>query len=247
MRGLDITRRDVLAGIGATGLAALGALGVGTGDALVYTASAQMGSGDGFTLNADWRETYNGQVLEDTRANVSSDGAVISLNNVLPGDSGTFSFRFEVVPDSESDSPSVEPRLSLNLTETAENGINEPEEKAGDGSPNTGELQDYVDVKLWYDEGLANYPVLGGGNATQDLGESLITDDDGAEGTLAEVSDAVDDVPLDRNGCLNTDETLTVTFGWEFPSGDGSENVVQGDSVTFDLEVYAVECVEGDA
>lgn len=245
MRKLDITRRDVLAGVGTTGLAAVAGLGVGTRNTLAYTTTAQMDTGDGFVLDADWRETYNGDVLEDTRASQSeTGGAVISLGDVMPGDTGTFSFRLSVEPTTEGDDVSVEPQLTLNLTETSENGINEPERKAGDDSENTGELQDYLDVKLWYDEGLANYDIFGGDNATQDVDEPLITDDDGAEGTLAEVASAIDGVPLDRKGCLGTDETLTVTFGWEFAE-DGTENVAQGDGVSFDFELYGELCDGG--
>jgi hypothetical protein len=241
MKGLDITRRDVLAGIGATGLATVAGLGVGTGDAVVYPVSAQTES-NGFTLEVDWRETYNGEVLEDTRAaDWTSTGPVISLTNVLPGDSGTFSFRIGVADGEET---SVEPQVAFDLTATPENGRNEPERQAGDTSPNDGELEDVVEAQIWEDEGFLDQPIFGGDNAERD-GEPLVRE--GAEGTLADVADALPtDDPVSL-GCLDGDETVTVALAWEFPRelDDRDINITQGDGATFDLQVYAVSCDGG--
>ncbi|MEF8887945.1 MAG: hypothetical protein V5A30_09075, partial [Haloarculaceae archaeon] len=82
-------------------------------------------------------------------------------------------------------------------------------------------------TKLWYDEGLANFEELGGDNATQDMAESLITGD--AEGTLAEVADAVDGISL---GELSPGDDVTVSFRWEF-TDDQNVGVTQTDSVDF--------------
>jgi len=234
-RNIALPRRKLLVGLGATSAGAIAGLGVGVEGALPYTDAMALTTGDGFTIEADWRETYNGDVLEDTRAQESSDGATISLPNVMPGDSGTFSFRLGVDPDSDSDDISAEPLLSLELTGMKENDITEPERKAGDTTPDEGELQHYLDVKLWFDEGLANFEEFGGDNATQEMGENLIAD--GAEGTLAQVAQAVDDTEL---GCLGTDETVTVVFKWELDSEIG--NIIQSDSVTFDFNITAKQC-----
>jgi len=220
----------MLTSVGATGLASVGVLGFMTRGSIPYTETVAVEGGD---LEVDWRETYNGEVLEDTRSsNTIKNGAVISLGNVLPGDVGTVSFRLRNPEDASS---TVEPLLSLDLLGTAENEVVEPEKAAGDTSdgPDEGELQDFLDTKFWYDQGFMNFDVFGGDNATQDGGESLITSDDGAEGTLADVAGAVNSVSLTP---LDPGEEVTVSFRWEFP-GDLNINrnigVTQTDSVTF--------------
>jgi hypothetical protein len=238
MTEFDLTRRDLLATAGVTTVLAASGLTLATDSAVAYPNTMQMYQGSDFTLEADWRETYNDTPLEDTRANATSNGAVISLGNLVPGDSGTFSFRLGVVPESEDDALSVEPRLSLNLTDTSENGLNDSEREIGDTAGDGGELAENLDVKLWYDQGLADYEVFGGDNAVQDVGEGLVAS--GADGTLTEVADAVTDVPLDRNGCLDPDETLTISFAWQLDSDVG--NVVQTDSAQFDFEITARQC-----
>ncbi len=214
----------MLTSVGATGLASVGVLGFTTEGSVRYTVTESVDV-DGGTLEVDWRETYNGEVQEDTRSS-TEDGAVIRLGNVLPGDVGTVSFRLRN-PDSASST--VEPQLTLDLLGTAENEVIEPEEDAGDTSdgPEEGELQDFLNTKLWYDEGLANFEELGGDNATQDMAESLITGD--AEGTLAEVADAVDGISL---GELSPGDDVTVSFRWEF-TDDQNVGVTQTDSVDF--------------
>ena len=241
MKGLDITRRDVLAGIGATGLATVAGLGVGTGDAVVYPVSAQAES-NGFELEVDWRETYNGEVLEDTRASDwTASGPVISLGNVVPGDSGTLGFRIGVADGQET---SIEPRIGVDLT-SSENGVNEPERKAGDTpGDDDGELEDVIEAQFWEDEGFLDQEMFGGDNAERD-GEPLIAD--GATGTLDDVASALPtDEPVSL-GCLDGDETVTVAFAWEFPRelDDGDINITQGDGVTFDLQITAVQCDGG--
>ena len=222
----SLTRRKMLTSVGAAGLASVGVLGFMTRRSIPYTKTVAVAGED---LEVDWRETYNGEVQEDTRSSESTeDGAVIRLGNVLPGDVGTVSFRLRNPEDASS---TVEPQLSLDLLGTAENEVVEPEKAAGDTSdgPDEGELQDFLDTKFWYDEGFANFEELGGDNATQDPGESLITSDDGAEGTLAEVAGAVNGVSLDQ---LSPGDEVTVSFRWEF-ADDSGVGVTQTDSVNF--------------
>ena len=243
MDRLDISRRKLLAGVGLTGVAAAAGLGVGTGGGPVYTASAQSES-NGFTLDVEWRETYNGEVLEDTRsAEWTADGPAISLGNVQPGDSGTFSVRIGVA---DPESASVAPQFSFVLTGTPENGINDPEQEAGDTSPNDGELENVVQAKFWRDDGLFDgLAPLGGDNAVRDPGESLIPE--GTQGTLEEVaSDFETENPVSF-GCIDGDETITVSFSWEFPAelDDRDVNVAQGDGVSFDLRIDAESCDGG--
>jgi hypothetical protein len=225
MDKLNLTRRKILSAVGAVG-AAIGGAGLITEPSLTYAATTTVEVESG-TLEVDWRETYNGNVLEDTRSSTyTQDGAVISLGNVLPGDVGTVSFRLR---NPQSANSAVTPELSLNLLGTAENGIIDPEAEAGDttGGADEGELQEYLDATLWYDEGLMTFDILGGDNATREMGESLITS--GADGTLADVASAVDDTRLNE---LSPGEEVTVAFRWEF-TDERNIGVTQTDSVTF--------------
>lgn len=234
MKNFDINRRRVLAGIGGTGLAAFAGLGLATRESLAYPDQMVMTSNSSFTLEADWRETYNGTVLENTLEDkTENEPAVISLGDIKPGDEGTFSFRLQL----QEGDPDIEPpELSVNLESTAENGINEPERQAGDSSPNDGELEETLQVKLWYDDG-----PLGTNNATQGSMEDLIDQD--ADGTLEYVANNVNGVPLDKNltnGCFTTDDQVIVSFEWKFPESAG--NVTQSDSVTFTFEITSELC-----
>lgn len=254
MKETNFNRRYLLSALGATGLAsATGIVGFAawTRDSIRYTYASTHNEGD-VTLEAEWRETLTRNeettVLEDTRVQPKSNGAIISLSNVLPDDRGTISFRLEVADDSnDSDTNDtslqapIEPQLSLNIISTPENGRNDPERKAGDTSPD-GELQEFLATKLWYDEGLMEYPELGGDNAVQDPMESLIVSGDpDSKGTLEEVASVVDDVGL---GCLDTGDTRTVSFSWEFdPDASPRDiNVTQTDGVEFEFEITAVSC-----
>jgi len=236
------TRRRVLAGIGAAGVATFGGVAAATDESVDYTVASTEVDCDSFELEAEWRETYTRDgdtvLLENTTASAGEDSgeedtstepSVIHLGNVLPGDSGIVSFQLEVVAD---DSVTVEPFLDIVLEETPENGVNEPEAKAGDNkSDDDGELQEFLDVDVWLDEGLFGIDMFGAGNLEPDLGEDTISD-----GTLEEVADDVDDQSLGSTG-----DTVTVTFQWRFNPDNGNVNVTQTDGVTFTFDIYA-EC-----
>lgn len=250
MKRLGTPRRKFLTALGATGLAAVAAIGVGTRDGVRYTMASIEEECDDFTLRAEWRETYtrDGEtsLQENTTASGTEDSgeettseepSIINLDNVLPGDSGTVSVRLEVT-DANSDT-SVTPEFALVLEGTAENGVTEPEGKAGD-DPNEseGELQDFLDVEVWNDDGLFGIDSFGADNLQPDLGEGQIS-----EGSLAEVADDPDNVTRESLGSIGDGETTTVTLAWEFnPDTDQrGVNVTQGDSVTFTFDIYA-EC-----
>ncbi len=235
-----LTRRRLLSGLGASGVASLAGFGLLTDGAKGFTNTTTIQSFDGVTLTADWRETYNGTVLEDTTDGLTETGAVLSLQDVMPGDNGVLSVRLSLESTSEDDNPDVDPRLTLSLTETAENGLSEPESVVGDDTPDTGELQEFLQTAVWYDGGLANIDVFGANNGVQDFGEGLVAD--GAEGTLAEVADAVDNVSLTPGGCLSVGERVTISLGWSFESDATGINEAQGDSVVFDCLVTAEQC-----
>jgi hypothetical protein len=238
MTDFDINRRRLLGVLGGTGVAAYLGLGYATGDPVRYT-YASSHSCDGYTLDAEWRETYtrDGEttLLENT---TSSDGAapggssVIQLSNVLPGDRGTVSFTVTADRTDTDASDTVSPTLGFDIVETAENGLIDPEEEAGDTTENTGELQEYLDLTIWENTGILGVDALGADDLTQQITEDTI-----AEGTFAEVADALNDEPLGSiNTSADSDESVSVTLRWEF-ADDAGINETQTDSVTFTLDI----------
>jgi len=236
-----LTRRRVLTGVGAAGVAAFAGLGAATRDSVRYT-YASTHECDDATLTAEWRETYtrNGTttLLENTTAdadagentgteNTADEPAIINLQNVLPEDRGTISVR--ITAESFDGVNSVTPTLDLVLDEAAENELIDPEGEAGDSSENTGELQEFLDVKLWKDEGLLGVDALGADNIENDIGEPTI-----AEGTLQEVTDTVDGESL---GTINNEGgDVSIAFRWGF-TDESNINITQTDSVTFTFDV----------
>jgi len=238
MTDLDINRRRLLGVLGGTGVAAYLGLGYATGDSAGYT-YASSHSCDGYTLDAEWRETYtrNGEttLLENT---TSSDGAapggssIIQLSNVLPGDRGTVSFRVTADRTDTGASDTVSPTLGFDIVETAENGLNDPEAEAGDTTEDVGELQDYIEVTIWENTGILGVDALGADDLTQQIGEPTI-----AEGTFAEVATALNDEPLGSiDTSADSDESVSATLRWEL-ADDENINVIQTDSVTFTLDI----------
>lgn len=229
-----ISRRKLLAGLTGGGAASLVGLASLTEGSRAYTNTMQLQTGEIDGLVLDWRETYNGTTLTDTTAGtVSPDGPAISLGNVLPGDSGSFSLRLRIDTEAadEAEGPAVEPELTLSLTsELASPGI-----------------QEFIHAAVWYDTGLFDVDAMGADNAERDPGERLVHPD--ASGTLGEVGAALEDgVVLDASpntpttSCLGGNDEITVTFGWSFPLDQDNVNTVQGDSVEFDIEIDAVQC-----
>ena len=236
MTDLDINRRRLLGVLGGTGVATYLGLEHATGDPVRYT-YASSHSCDGYTLDAEWRETYTRDdettLLENT---MSSDGvepdepSIIQLSNVLPGDRGTVSFRLTADRTNTDVNDTVSPTLSFDIVETAENGLIDPEEEAGDTTENTGELQEYLDLTIWENTGILGVDALGADDLTQQIGEPTI-----AEGTFAEVADTLNNETL---GSITTDsdDSVSVTLRWEF-ADDAGINVTQTDSVTFTLDI----------
>ncbi len=243
MTDFDINRRRLIGAIAGTGIATFAGLGYATDDAVQYT-MASSHSCDEYMLDAEWRETYtrDGEttLLENTTAstaeNTGTEDTVdsapqnIHLQNVLPGDRGTVGFKITADKETDSATDTVTPTLSLDLTGTAENGINDPEQEAGDTSPNTGELQDYLNVKVWKDTGLLGFNQIGANNLTFDPGEEMLTD-----GTLQDAADGLNGESLGEIDAT-TDESVSVTLRWEY-ADDIDINVTQTDSVTFTLDI----------
>jgi hypothetical protein len=238
MTDLDINRRKLLAAIAGTSVATFAGLGYATGDAVRYTKASSENCED-YTLDAEWRETYtrDGEttLFEDTTDSGSGtepdEPSIIQLGDILPGDRGTVSFKLEADRTNTNASNTVTPTLGLNLTETAENGINNPEREAGDTSENNGELQEYLQVKVWENTGILGFDALGADNLTQDLSEPTI-----AEGTLEDVAGDLNGESLGEIDATSDGDSVSVTLRWEF-TDSGDINETQTDSVTFDLNI----------
>jgi hypothetical protein len=131
----------------------------------------------------------------------------LDLDDVAPGDGGTVDLSLSL-----SGSPA---RLWVRgtVTDVAEGGVTDAERSAGDGGP-PGELQEYVRVRLWYDD-TDGRPVY--------------------EGSLAGLDAVSGWIPL-TDACVAAG-AHAVRFRWELPAD--APNRVQTDSVSFSLGVAA--------
>lgn len=243
-----LTRRKVLASLGAAGAASAGGVGglfVATEPALAMEHSAQVQT-QGNDLELSWKEIYNGETIGETD---TEDRPRISLSDVKPGDTGSLTLRCEVVSDPDTSDPQAEPEFTFEVSEASENGVTEPEAEAededqvqGSGNPalknpdpnesgKTVELLDYLEAEVFYDSGLMGINALGAQNGNSDLGETFIE-----RGTFRELDGTTESV----GECLTAgqDDSVTITFNWEFTGdGDRKVNAAQTDTVLFDITV----------
>lgn len=200
-----------------------------------YTDAGTFSSADGIDLLVEWRSEYNGSVLESRD---DEDAIPLRVENVLPGDSGALLMRIQVETDDER--PAMVTGWFDNtdadgIPVNDENGRNEPERKAGDTTPDEGELLDELRARVWYDTGPLGVSFLGGCDGNVDVGEAVV------EGSLREVAAALrDGLPLPAEGCLAPDEAVCFGIEWWLDSSTG--NVIQGDSVDLSLSFTATEC-----
>lgn len=265
---LQLTRRSVLAGLGALGAATAGSryVAAATGGRAPYNhyTYAQTTS-EQVDLRVAWYETYNGSVVERTPGTLvlgnettwtdaaqsgtyadadgttdSDHGPAISVTNVLPGDRGT------LVVGLFNEGIATDVWLQLEAGEFLENGLTEPESVV-DATPE-GELGDAIDLRLWSDVGVGG---VGACNGVYDLDVPVAGDTFNepliASGTLREVSEALaGGVRLDTTprtagtDCVGSGEQFCIGLEWSIDQGVG--NAIQSDSATFDLRFAAVEC-----
>ncbi len=222
---MGLSRRRLLGSAalaGATSVAGLAAL---TSDAVAYQSSTTVGSDP--SVRVDWRETYNGAVVD---RGDDSNGPVLDVGNAQPGDSGTVAFR--VTPDTDQN---ARVWFSLALTANSENGRNEPERSAGDATGDRGELADALDVAVWYDTGSLGVLGLGGCDGDRDAAETTLVN-----GSLVEADEALaDGVPLGGD-CIASDGGVCVGVSWSLPAETG--NRIQGDSVATSLSFTVGSC-----
>ncbi|MFW5964131.1 MAG: hypothetical protein ACOCQM_04635 [Natronomonas sp.] len=249
---MQFTRRQLLAGIGGGTLAAGGIAAARPADPTFTRYTYAAPDTDDNRLRVAWYERYNGAFLEHHNGTdevalvdaldpgttpeyvLEASGPVVSLSNVVPGDSGVLVVGLEVVDDESAEPLDIYVRAVV--TEDAENGVNEPELVAGDDpDSDDGELGAAREVVLWRDDvpggscdgefqpmaGFAETAIAEGSMASAFAGTL------GTEGELA-----VD--------CLSVGSVRCVSLSWQVPPE--TDNRTQTDSVGFDLTFAGVPC-----
>lgn len=248
----DLTRRKLLA-LGGGSVGALGVLSLvdrAAADQVEYNQTTFV-EGEGPDLRVDWVEMYNGGVLESQSpptSRGSSAQPLISLSNVMPGDSGRASFGLRTTAGPDTDESSDPVRIQMRLRQLAidtENGLTEPERKAGDTSPDEGELGEHLQTRVWYDSGIevGDTPLYGHCDGAFNAGDELIVEgafDAVALDPGAESWTTIDATPDGTGECLQAGQALCVSLEWSLPDAVG--NRLQGDAVGFAVEFRPISC-----
>lgn len=258
---MRFTRRELLAGIGLGTLGTYGTtLSRGQPRYTHYTYAAD-GDPDDRRIRVAWYERYNG-VFQETQAGTDDpgfdttldpdsapeyvteatfvtdvEGPVLTVGNVLPGDRGTLVVGIEVADDDTLVPEPVDVWLRAGIDADTENGINGPEQAAGDTSGTNGELDDELVVELWRDGA-----PLGSCNGRRDFTEAL-------EGSIVEpapvsvafgpASDVGDADGRRVLTSLDPGQSRCIAVQWTLPI-ESATNRSQGDGVVFDLRFGAV-------
>jgi hypothetical protein len=242
------TRRQVLAGAGAVGIACLGAgfgvLGGTTPDPdeptadlhLDYRIDPAPGGGPDPTLDPGTPDRPSDGTPGEDRSRrrrrrtptptppgrpVGVSLPPTTLGDLQPGDGGTMSVDLRLV------GAPARLRLRADAGAFTEGGLVEPERTAGDDTP-VGELQSHLRVTLWRD----------------DDGDGLLGSDervfyDGPAAGLGTLAEGVSFAPGDDTDCLPPG-TYPVALRWHLPPD--APNTVQTDGVTLALDFAATEC-----
>jgi hypothetical protein len=253
---MQLTRRELLAGIGAGTLGVGGLSLVPSGPEFHYYTYAADGDVDDRRVRVAWHERYNGAFQEthngtadpgfdatldpDTAPTYIDEatyvtgvsGPVLSVGNTLPGDEGTLVVGLEVVDDGDFIAEPLDIWLRARITADDEDGINGPEFAAGDTTATDGELDDQVFVELWRD-GAPLGSCNGEKNFLESLESSIVP-----RSPLSVAFDPTSDVG-DADGQrvlqgLDPGNTRCVALSWAFPESTAT-NAAQGDGATFDL------------
>jgi len=261
---IGLSRRKMLVGLGAVGVASAGA-GLGTtayfNDTETFENNTLTAGELDLFVHVDYSEDQGSYAQWSTDPGTFIDGNVvggeedgdslsIEVSDLKPGDSGEGEFCFSIV-----DNPAYM-WMCGELTENNENGQSEPESDAdttgGDPGEGMGELADAMEVTVSY--------------CTDDEEGDNVIGDEIVSGSLAEVmlalqagvplsGDGDADAPLDGREPFdgvtepfvddepNIDEQC-VCFEWEVPVEVGNE--IQTDSVSFDFEFYAEQSRHND-
>ena len=246
---IGLSRRKMLVGLGAVGVASAGA-GLGTTAYFNDTESFEnntltAGSLDLF-VNYDASYDSDGTVVNQAETAAGEQdgtpaGMFYDLEDVKPGDSGEVKFCFEIV-----DNPSY--MWACGDLSQAENGINEPE-SAVDDTPDLGELGDSIVASLAYcdedGEPLADGEIVSGSlvDVIAAISNGAALDGDGMAGLVpGEQAEYADVVEPDEGEAFITGPC--VCLSWEIPTTVGNE--IQSDSLTMNFEFHAVQSRHND-
>ncbi|MFB6069215.1 MAG: hypothetical protein ABEJ90_04730 [Halobacterium sp.] len=240
-----ITRRRVLAAVGSLGFLGAsarvgrGALGL---ERVEFTRQMQINESESMPdVLLNWRETYNGAVLEEsgftTAPTAGPASPIVGLTDLVPGDEGSLTLQVALGEgETESTPTSARIRLTVELYENSDEGVNEPEREAGDVPGTVGDLGDAVELEIRYDDGCngTDLPVL---PDDPTIAAGTVVD-------VAEDSPLADGVELQSPGaCFDVGESTCLTMTWTLPEGIG--NVIQGDSLGFRLRFTPLPCSGG--
>ncbi|MFB6125427.1 MAG: hypothetical protein ABEJ59_05660 [Halanaeroarchaeum sp.] len=217
------SRRSLLRDLGVAGVATSGLAYLATGESVAMKQSTTVASDAGADLLVEWREEYNGAVLEEGATDPGPSVPVVGLEKVLPGDEGVVNFRVTAASVAE-DLDGITVQMNAEATESS--GVDtEPERRAGGGG--SADLGDHVRARAWYDEGLFR----------DCTGTQSMTNAEVASGTLTEVVDALDGLLLETGdgACFAEGDGVCFALRWWIPDGGSADNAFQEDSVAFDL------------
>ncbi|MEF8886723.1 MAG: hypothetical protein V5A30_02875 [Haloarculaceae archaeon] len=253
---MQLTRRQLLAGVGAGALGVTGASLTRDQPRYTHYTYASDGDLDDRRVRVAWYERYNGVGLESqagaTEATLEEaldpdtepayvddptdatavDGPVVTVGNVLPGDEGTLVVGLEAVDGGDFIPEPLDVWLRGAVTADGEGGLNEAETAAGDRSSDGGELDEWVTVELWRDGS-----PLGSCNGRRELDEQLEAPlverapVRTAFGPDTDIGDADGQRVLSG---LSPGASRCFALAWAMPSGEGVD-VAQSDSVAFEL------------
>jgi predicted ribosomally synthesized peptide with SipW-like signal peptide len=245
----NLSRRKMIAGLGAVGLASVGA-GIGTS---AYFSDREAFVGNTLTAGSlDLRVVYNtsydsdGAVENQAASSMGVQdgdpaGVFYDLDDVKPGDSGHVEFCFEIV-----DNPSYM-WACADLSEM-ENGFTEPESDVD--SDDIGELGESIQARLVYcdevdGEFVDGEEIVSGSlvDVFAALAGGFPLDGDGNAGVAAG-DQAVYDEAVDPEEGPDYITGPCVCLYWEIPTSVGNE--IQTDSLTMDFEFYALQARHND-
>ncbi|WP_017341863.1 choice-of-anchor W domain-containing protein [Halorubrum sp. T3] len=246
---IGLSRRKMLVGLGAVGVASAGA-GLGTtayfNDTETFENNTLTAGSLDLFVNYDASYDSDGTVVNQAETAAGEQdgtpaGMFYDLEDVKPGDSGEVKFCFEIV-----DNPSY--MWACGDLSQAENGINEPE-SAVDDTPDLGELGDSIVASLAYcdedGEPLADGEIVSGSlvDVIAAISSGAALDGDGMAGLVpGEQAEYADVVEPDEGEAFITGPC--VCLSWEIPTTVGNE--IQSDSLTMNFEFHAVQSRHND-
>jgi hypothetical protein len=252
MRRDDLISRRALLAAGSVGAGLFGMGAVAQARKVTFERTrrilARTEAGPDAHLVVDWKEWYNGRVVGE-RTGPSDAPEQVQIPNVEPGDSGRLTLGLSTASE-EGTPPPIEVRMRVRVSDREENGINDPEREAGDTDP-TGDVQEFVEVDLWYDTGvqMAGVPLFGTCDGSDNAGDTTV-----ATGTLGEVATTASEEggwqtllpspsnPVDGGPCLGPTQSVCLTLDWAVDTDAPDVNRMQGDSVEFALEFQPRPC-----